>query len=104
MQWDQRNLELVIDAEADIKDALEFVVSIPYLEPTPEAISDGAMNMSRLQLPEEVELQQNKTNAISYGPCMHAQKMKSLSDAEAVLDVPTPLRADTSTRFRHVVS
>ena len=72
MQWNPRGLALVCDQDNDIPEALKFVVSIPYLVPKDESITEDITTISRPQLPQELKIQQQKKDVTSYGPQISA--------------------------------
>ena len=108
MQWNPRCLELVCDQDNDVPEALNFVVSIPYLVPKDESITEDLTTRSRPQLPQQVEIQQQRKDVTSYGPQTFAAQAKSAIEALEVQGQPrqvaTPVRTDISAKYKHVMT
>ena len=105
MQWNPRGLALVCDQDNDIPEAMKCVVSIPYLVPKDESGTEGLATISRPQLSQELEIQQQKNDVTSYGPQMFAAQAKSALDVQGQpRQVATPVRAAASAKYKHVTT
>ena len=82
-----------------------MVETVPYLVPRDESITESLTTRTRPQLPQEVEMQQQKKVSAVYGPQVYAEKVKLAMDSrEQVAAAATPTKAQSDPRYKHVSS